>query len=370
MIDDYSLTELFDRYLEEELKPSEKVAFDSLLATNPVVAEKFHLFQEIDKALLQEDIMHLRKQIKSIQANNYDLLEAGPMQIAGMPESMEVKTGTDRDINDLRDKLNRIHEAILNNESDTGMDSTLDEHFQTVPDAIDEITEYGIYQEMRNDLAGTDGVPTQLDRDIGKAIMQEDVISLRNKLDLINKRVITTKTAKPVIRKYLVYASSAAAVLIAGTLILNLNNKAGDSKAYAGLFQPYEAVSVTRGPAGNEDKIRNTAIELYNQGDFLQAGNLLDAIIENGETSKLLRVYAGACALQNGDPDKGIKYLANWDETEPTFIDAQWYLAGCYLNKNEWEKALGILEKLVNNDYFKNYPYPAEKLIRKLHRQH
>jgi tetratricopeptide (TPR) repeat protein len=293
--------------------------------------------------------MQLRKQIKGIQSNNFDLLEAGPMQIARIPESIEINSAVDQDISDLRDKLNCIHDS-----------------------AIDEINEYGIYLEMRDSHTDADEAQTQLDRDIDRAIMDEDIMAFRNKLNDISKQIVTIK-AKPALRKYITYVTSAAAVvilLIAGTLILNLNSKSVDNQAYAGLFQPYEAVSVTRGPAEDEDKIRNTAIDLYNQGDFLQAGNLLDAIIEKGETSKLIRVYAGACALQNGDPDKGIEYLANWDATEPTFIDAQWFLAGCYLNKNEWEKALGILEKLVSDEYFKNYPYPAEKLVRKLHRQH
>jgi len=157
--------------------------------------------------------------------------------------------------------------------------------------------------------------------------------------------------------------------MIGGTMLFRQSSFNSTDSGFTGLFQSYEAVSVTRGTADNEDKIRNTAIELYNEGDFVQAGNLLDAIIETGEASQLIRVYAGACALQNGDPDKGIRYLSDWDPTEPTYIDAQWFLAGCYLDKNERGSALAILEDLVKNESFKKYSYPAEKLIRKLHRQ-
>ncbi|MFH0761701.1 MAG: hypothetical protein V2A67_09395 [Bacteroidota bacterium] len=344
MIDDLYLTELFDRYMEEELTPSEKEGFELLLASNPVIAEKLRLFTDINKALMQEDIMQLRRQIKGIQAKNSDLLDAGPMEVARIPELVELHKGINLDIIDSLDELSEIPTAGSNQGADEG---------------------FGMNEEELSQ--------AHLHKDVNKAIMQEDVMALRTKLSQISKLIFAARRSTPTLRKYIIYASSAAAVvimLITGTVILKQSSNSGTDQAYAGLFQPYEAVSVTRGPAENVDIIRNTAIELYNEGDFLQAGNLLDAIICNGETSKLIRVYAGACALHNGDSDKGINYLANWDRTEPTYIDAQWFLAGCYLDKKEWGKALSILEDLVKNEYFKNYTYPAEKLIKKLHKQH
>lgn len=344
MIDDLYLTELFDRYLEEELTPTEKVEFESLLASNPFIAKKFRLFTDINKALMQEDIMQLRQQIKGIQIENTDILEAGPMQIAWMPEIAGIQEGCNRDFNDSLAELNEVHAADSNQRSDAGIEMLEEETLQT-----------------------------HFQKGIDKAILQEDIMALRTKLNQISKRYFAATRSTPTLRKYFIYASSAAAaviMLITGTIALKLSSNSGTDQAYAGMFQTYEAVSVTRGPAENDDKIRNAAIELYNEGDFVQAGNLLDAIIENGEASQLIRVYAGACALQNGDPDKGILYLANWDKTEPTYIDAQWFLAGCYLYKEKWEKALGILEDLVKIESFQKYTYPAEKLIRKLHRQH
>lgn len=344
MIDDLYLTELFDRYSEEELTPTEKEGFESLLVSNPVIAEKFRLFTDINKALMQEDIMQLRQQIKGIQTENTDILEAGPMQIAWMPEIAGIEEGINRDFNDSLAELNDVHAADSNQKSDAGLEMLEEEAVQT---------------------------PFQMG--VNKAILQEDVMALRTKLNQISKRYFAATRSTPTLRKYFIYASSAAAVvimLITGADALKQNSRSGTDQAIAGMFQTYEAVSVTRGPAENDDKIRNTAIELFNEGDFIQAGNLLDAIVENGEPSQLMRVYAGACALQNGEPDKGILYLANWDQTEPTYIDAQWFLAGCYLYKDEWEKALGILEDLVKNESFQKYTYPAEKLIKKLHRQH
>jgi len=355
MTGEQNLTELFDRYFEGDLTQSERQEFDNLLATDPVLAAKFKLFQNIDRAIKEEDIMRLRQQIRDIQVKNLDILEAGPMQIARFTNSQEQAAELDQDIANLRTKLDHIHDRV------------------GTTDNQEESSEYGVYLEVRESLADEKESGTQLDLEIETAILEEDIMILRSKLDEISKQVIPTKTVQPRFRRYIAYVSASAAVLVllvAGALILNFSKNSFDSSSYVGLFKPYEGVSVTRGPAEEEDKIRTTAIELYNQGEFLQAGNLLDVIIKNGETSKLIRVYAGACALQNGKPDKGINYLSGWDETEPTYFDAQWYLAGCYLLKDEWEKALAILERLVNDDNFKNYPYPAGKLIKKLQKNY
>lgn len=343
MIDDLYLTELFDQYMEDELTPAEKEGFESLLASNPVIAEKFRLFTDINKALMQEDIMDLRQQLKNIQAQNTDILEAGPMQIAPM-------------------KMTNLHEEKERN-------------FKDVLEQCHEVLASGLDQRPDAELELIEDVKTEssFEKGVNKAILQDDIMALRVRLHQISKLYLAPQRSTPSLRKYLIYASSAAAVvimLIAGTLTLNQRSSSGTDQAYAGLFQTYEAVSVPRGPVETSEKIRNTAIELFNDGDFVQAGNLLDAIISNGETSRLIHVYAGACALQNGDPDKGIHYLADWNPTEPTYIDAQWFLAGCYLSKNEPEKALSILEELIKNESFKKYSYPAEKLVKKLLRQH
>jgi predicted Zn-dependent protease len=343
MIGDLYLTELFDRYLEGDLTPEDHEGVKSLIESNPVIAEKFRLSTDINRALMQDDIMQLRKHLKDIRDRNPEILEAAPMQVSRVTETPDSTNIINLDFHDSLNELNRAYSTVSHPLSQTDSEWTEDaDSHSSLQFAID------------------------------KAIMQEDVMALRTRLTQFSKRFFSTKRSTPQLRKYLIYATSAAAALImmiGGTMLFRQSSFNSTDSGFTGLFQSYEAVSVTRGTADNEDKIRNTAIELYNEGDFVQAGNLLDAIIETGEASQLIRVYAGACALQNGDPDKGIRYLSDWDPTEPTYIDAQWFLAGCYLDKNQRGSALAILEDLVKNESFKKYSYPAEKLIRKLHRQ-
>jgi tetratricopeptide (TPR) repeat protein len=366
MIGDISLTELFDRYLEDDLNVLDRQEFEQRLAQDPAFARRFKLHKEVDAAVMESDIMQFRRQLETIGAENEDLLRTSPMEVVMFPEPEVNLAIMEQDVIALRNQLNKIHTGIMEE-----LEAERVPGYAGIDDAIINQDALALQNELKSFIERRESGDPQLqsndnlDIEIDKAIMQEEVMELRNKLVSISEKVTGVKVIAPQKTNVLTMVTRAAAVLVflvaGGIFLLQMNNS-----STSGMFDNYVSRSASRGPAVADEKIVNVALGLYEKGEYQGAGSLFDGLIENPEAPAILKVYAGHCALENGDADKGIRLLSTIADDEPFFIDAQWYLAGCLIRKDQTAEATQILEKLSQTEKIENYPYPIEKLLKKL----
>lgn len=354
MNSDFKLSELFDRYLENDLNILERQEFELRLKSDLEFAESFRLHKEVDNALIQDDILSFRRQLERIGIKNSELIQSAPMVIAEDLNPEVDQAILEQDIMALRDQLNRIHTSVIE-EADlvaVNGDSSAIEEF--------------VHAELQN----VDYESSQFMQDVDQSIMQEDVMSLRSKLNEIGNRTVTTKKTTTVRRKVLAYASTAVAavfvLLVAGAIFLNqTSGTISSDRMISKYFQSYDGIGNKRGPSEDGNRVIELGIQKYNKGEYVNALELFEACISVENRNETILLYAGSSALLTNDPDKALRYFEHWDENSPVFEQVEWYSAGCYLKKNENEKAKAILNK-ISLDPEHNYFNEASEILKKI----
>ncbi|MFA6125879.1 MAG: hypothetical protein WC699_01110 [Bacteroidales bacterium] len=368
---DCSLSELFDRYLENDLNIFERQEFDRQLKEDLAFAERFRLHKEVDHALIEDDILRFRKQLENIGTSNSEL-QRTPMVIAEEFSPDIDNAILEQDVMALRNQLNRIHTSVFEEVDPveiSGYDGIENAILNQDSDALSR--ELAAYEDLMN--AGNsmvDSDVSKLHQAVDKAIMEEDVMSLRANLAEIGDRVVAHKKHHSLARRILTYIPAAAAALVIimlGTSILfNQNSpELSSDQTFKKYFQAYDGISTKRGPSDEATGIIELGIQKYNKGDFSNARELFDLSLNDPKRGEIIHLYAGTSALFMGDPDGALTYFANWDENSPSYDQIEWYSAGCYLSKKEIEKAKAILKRISENPE-NIYQEPATKVLKEI----
>lgn len=369
---DSNLSELFDRYLENDLNILERQEFEMRIKRDLAFAERFRLHKEVDKALVEDDILSFRLQLKKIRTNNSDLVQTAPMVIAEEMTPEIDHAILEQDIMALRDQLNGIHTSVIEEMDPIEiMGASGIEQAILNQDFLALNRELGVFEEfVLNDEGLQDNESSLLSENVNKAILQEDVMSLRATLSEIGEKTAAGKKIIPLRRKVITYASSAIAavflLLIAGAIFLNQNSGSLSSeRTFSKYFHSYDGIGNKRGPSEDGNRIIELGIQKYNKGEYANALELFDACISDNNRNETILLYAGSSALMTGDPDKALRYFANWDDSSPIYEQVEWYTAGCYLKKNDIEKARAILKK-ISEDPEHNYFNEATAILKRI----
>lgn len=370
---DFNLSELFDRYLENDLNFLERQDFEQQLKTNQAFAERFRLHKEVDEALIEEDILNFRLQLEKIGINNSKLIQSAPMIIADEIPDID-NAILEQDVMALRDQLSRIHTSVAEE-----IDPVMIPGYQGIERAILNQDPTALNRELNafdelvmSDSSEDEAFMAELSQEIDRAIMQEDVLALRSVLDEIGQRAIPSKRVIPLRKKVLAITSTAvAAVFIcvfAGTMLLN--NTAGSltsERTFSKYFQPYEGIGTKRGASDDTNQYIELAFHQYNSSQFADALPLFEACLNdpaNEARREVLALFAGSSAMQTGDIDKAIGYFENWDSNSPNINQVEWYLIGCYLRKGDLDKAKSLATK-VSQESDHSFKSNAGTLLKK-----
>lgn len=369
---DSNLSELFDRYLENDLNILERQEFEMQIKRDLAFAERFRLHKEVDKALVEDDILSFRLQLEKIETNNSDLVQATPMVIAEELSPEIDHAILEQDIMALRDQLNRIHSSVIEEVDPieimgySGIEQAI-----LNQDSLALNRELSVFEELvLNDGGVQDIELSVLSENIDKAILQEDIMSLRTTISEIGEKTVASKKIIPIRRKVITYASSAIAavflLLIAGAIFLNQNSGSLISeRTFSKFFHSYDGIGNKRGPSEEGNRIIELGIQKYNKGEYTNALELFEACISDNNRNETILLYAGSSALITGDPDKALRYFANWDDSSPIYEQVEWYTAGCYLKKNDIEKARAILKK-ISEDPEHSYYNEATTVLKRI----
>lgn len=371
MNNELSFSELFDRYLENDMNILERQDFELQLKNDPSFAERFRLYKEVDKALIEDDIINFRLQLERISNDNSELAQVAPMVIAEeLPPEMDHAI-LEQDIMALRDQLNRIHTVVIEE-----VDPFEIPEYSGVERAILQQDSLKLNQELYAYEELVQGNGNQIDdesillsHDIDRAIMQEDIMSLRATLnDLGNGMVNSKKKVFLPKRTYAITTAIAAVfvLLFATSLVLNQNSGSiGSERSFNKYFQSYDGIGNKRGPSEVGNRIVELGIQKYNKGEYSNALELFEACISDDNKTETVLLYAGSSALLTDNPAKALGYFNNWDEDSPIFEQVQWYTAGCYLKQKDFDKTKAILKK-ISEDPEHNYYNEAIELLKKI----
>ncbi len=206
-----------------------------------------------------------------------------------------------------------------------------------------------------------------LRRQTNEILSNKDIISLRNKLTEIEKqRATTVIQGKPRKPGYIKYAAIAVAIVLLGSLVLFPGKKLGSEEIMNRYYRAYEPATNQRSFKVTVNDNFNQALEFYRIHDFSNAAIYFRKVVQSEPKNMYSTLLYGISSFEDKKyPEAKISFGKVIDNNNNLYIDqAQWYLALCYINTDEKEKALQMLEKIKQESSI--YKNDAIKIIRKL----
>jgi len=200
-----------------------------------------------------------------------------------------------------------------------------------------------------------------------EVLKNHKVLELRNKLSEIeNQRNKGVPVKKSIRHLYLKYAALFAGLILAGSVYVYNNRSLSNREILDKYYTSYEVTSVSRSQTTIINSDYSTALEYYNVHDFRNAALYFSKVLESDPKFIESTMLNGVANFED----------RNYPEAEQSFSkviinndnlyleDAQWYLALCYLNTDEINKAKNqlIMIKKSESIYKKN----ATKILRRL----
>jgi tetratricopeptide (TPR) repeat protein len=244
-------------------------------------------------------------------------------------------------------------------------------NFDRIEDFLDgDLTENQL-KEFEKDLLNDSDLQMELDlqREVNEAILEEDVMDLRNKLEAIETPPSPIQKQKmKFLTKWNLAAASLALLIGLGSLlyIVGESSSYSKNKIYSNYYKPYNVVLNTRSSDVMIDDLLVTALKSYEIKDYRTALTLLEKILAKDSTNITGNFYSGISNIEINEYSK-----ANHNFTEVLkhknnlFIEqSEWYLGFCYLMTNEKEKALKQFHTIAQGNSF--YKTKALEIINRL----
>ena len=199
-------------------------------------------------------------------------------------------------------------------------------------------------------------------------LKKKDVMSLRNKLSEIEKQRAESKTPaitpkKPV---YIQYAAILAGLVIIGSLMIFRGKNLSSEDILKQYYKAYEPPTSQRSAMGGTDADFTLALEFYNAHDYDKAAALFNKVLGSKPNDMQTVLLIGVTNFEEKKyPEAKQSFGKVIDDKNNLYIDhARWYLALCYLNTNETEKAKQLFTLIGQESGI--YQNDARKIVRGL----
>lgn len=244
-------------------------------------------------------------------------------------------------------------------------------NFDRIEDFLDGGLTDDQLKEFENDLLNDSDLQMELDfhREVDEAIMENDIMDLRSKLEAIEvPPKVEEKRKFKYLTKWNIVAASLALFLGLGSLMFLVNNKStySNEKVYSNYYKPYNVVMNTRSPDASIDNMLVNALKSYEARDYRTALNLFKQILEKDSTNITSNFYSGISNLEISEYHKANKNFKRvLRHKNNLFIEqSEWYLGFCYLMTNERDKAIKQFSTIAKGNSF--YRSKAQEILSKL----
>jgi len=158
------------------------------------------------------------------------------------------------------------------------------------------------------------------------------------------------------------WIGAAASVLIGAALIMVFRKEPSAPPLYLAYYKPYPNVSMPSERGENEQSARAEAFQLYEMGDYAAATQKFEAI-ESKDMAAYF--YLASAYMANEQIDEATTNFKKCLAPENVFtVPARWYLALCYVHKNDAVQSQELLKAIIkNND---SYSAKAADLLQEM----
>lgn len=205
----------------------------------------------------------------------------------------------------------------------------------------------------------------ELHQAIGDAIMEDDIMSFRDTMQMIyaeDKKV--KRQPAGFSRKKLFYAAATIALLLAiGGIVKQLTQPDYDNhQIFDKFYQPYEVTVTYRSGNTETDRMLLNALQKYEDGNYEQALVLFEQLLEKRKDDMSINLYSGISYIEVAKYQKATQsFQTIITDNNNLFIEqAEWYLAMCYLKTEDNKKAKELLDELIKKESY--YKEMAEKI--------
>jgi TolA-binding protein len=170
------------------------------------------------------------------------------------------------------------------------------------------------------------------------------------------------KTKMPV---YMKYVAVMAGVLLIGSFTLFPKKNLSSDEIINRYYKVYEPPTAQRSGQSVTNSDFTKALEFYNIHDYREAAILFSKVVGNNPRDMQSELLSGVANFGNKKyVEAKQSYVKVINDNNNLFIEtAKWYLALCYVQTNEREKAVQQLETIKKEDGI--YSNDAKKIIRR-----
>ncbi len=161
--------------------------------------------------------------------------------------------------------------------------------------------------------------------------------------------------------------AAAAAILLLPIAAWFYWSAQSNDRLFSQYFESYESdYLATRSADQTTNPLLTKALEVYREKEYLHSIPLFESYLEQVPENTIAAFHTGLACLEAGQTSKAIQYLEIVRlNDEEYYEDASWYLALAYLELDQKEEALAVLNDLtkISNGY---YQKEVELLIKQL----
>jgi len=220
------------------------------------------------------------------------------------------------------------------------------------------------------ELEGNEDLRNEVDlrKRTDEVLKNQKVMSLRNKLAEIEKQRSELKSPAHTSRKtvYVRYAAVFAGLLIIGTLAFLPGKNLTNEDIMKQYYKIYEPPTSQRSASSSTDADFSLALEFYNAHDYDKAEALFTKVLESKPNDMQTVLLKGVTNFEEKKyPEAKRSFGRVIDDKNNLYIDqAEWYLALCYLNTNERDKAKELFSAISKESGI--FQADAKKIIKGL----
>jgi tetratricopeptide (TPR) repeat protein len=343
--------------------------------------EDEYLFNEVQKAVSEKDIIDLRANLQAISktipscqltVENIEKYLDGDLD----PQEYElIQNDIQLDVNlaseiDLYGKINEAigEKDIMQLRSDLRtLIITESSHSRTLEE-IDDYLSGELDEQLKNlfedELLANQNLASEvkLFNEIDEAITEKDVMDLRSSLNTIGKeankpeiRGIRGSLSLKLTHRFLP-AVAASIIVILGINIIFHSISSSNPKIYSEYYQPAEFITgTTRSAINAEELMMNQALTMLSIKEYDQALQLFSDILAKDDKNPAANFYAGTIYQMKEQYADAIKsFTMVTEEGDNLFVEqADWYLGLCFLKMDQRKRAIDQFNKLSKgNGYY------------------
>jgi len=211
----------------------------------------------------------------------------------------------------------------------------------------------------------------KLQKELNEALGQDDILDLREKLNVIHEMVDPEPNRKKIKKTFsenwVGIAAASAVILVAiGFLLSNSINPARTAEElFDQHYEPY-IVPTNYRSATDINNVFHMALVEYGNQDYQKALQLFEKVLFEDESRMDVTLLTGISNLEIENYNKANNSFTKViDQNDNLFIEqAEWYLALCYLKTGEQEKAHLQFGKIITDNSL--YKEEAEDILNKL----